>query len=205
MPDSNKVQDIIEAIKSLEKELLLEVQKKEAEFFYTIKKKKVYFDEETRNKHKKLSTKIHTYLIESSPWSIIVVPIIWFCIVPAIFMDFVVSIYQMICFTVYDIPKVKRKDYIVFDHQSLGYLNIIEKINCLYCSYFNGIIAYVQEIAARTEQHWCPIKHARKLKSIHSRYHKYLDYGDHTEFKKRFEEISNDYEDLIKKTTDKKD
>lgn len=193
----SKVQDIIEEIKRLEQELLLELQKRQADFFYTVKKKKVYFDEETKKKHKQLTTKIHTYLLESSPWSIIVVPLIWFCIVPAVFMDLVVSIFQAICFTVYDIPKVKRKDYIVIDHHSLGYLNIIEKFNCIYCSYFNGLIAYVQEIAARTEQHWCPIKHARKLSTIHSRYQKYLEYGDDRAFKRRFEEISNDYADLM--------
>ncbi len=192
----SKVQGIIEEIKNLEKELLLEIQKKEADFFYTIKKKKVYFDKETKKRHKQLSTKIHTYLLESSPWSIIVVPVIWFCIVPAVFMDLVISFYQLICFTAYDIPKVKRKDYIVIDHHSLCYLNVIEKFNCIYCSYFNGLIAYVQEIVARTEQHWCPIKHARKLSTIHSRYHKYLEYGDHEEFKNRFDEISNDYDDL---------
>ncbi|MCW8830890.1 MAG: hypothetical protein OQK32_05125 [Gammaproteobacteria bacterium] len=201
----NKVQDIIEKIKVLEKALLLETQKKEAEFFYTIKKNKVYFDKKTKKQHKQLTTTIITYLLESSPWSIITVPVMWFCIVPAVFMDLVITLYQLICFTAHGIPKVKRENYIVIDHHSLGYLNIIEKFNCIYCSYFNGLIAYIQEIAARTEQHWCPIKHARKLGSIHSRYHKYLEYGDHEEFKKCFVEISNDYDDLIDDNTRKPD
>ena len=191
-----KVRDIINEIKTLERELLLELQKEDREFYYTIKKKKVFFDEATKKEHKKISRKIHTYLLESSPWSFIAAPIIWFCVVPALFMDLVISFYQLICFPIYNIPKVKRSDHIVIDHQSLGYLNTIEKFNCIYCSYFNGLIAYVREIAARTEQHWCPIKHARKLDSTHSRYHKYLEYGDHNEFKKHFEDISNDYDDL---------
>ena len=40
----------------------------------------------------------------------------------------------------------------VIDRYALSYLNVIEKLNCVYCEYVNGLIAYVQEIAARTEQ-----------------------------------------------------
>ena len=57
-------------------------------------------------------------------------------------------------------------------------LNAIEKANCTFCSYANGVIAYVREIAARTEQYWCPIKHARAVPAPHARYHRFLDYGD---------------------------
>jgi hypothetical protein len=52
-------------------------------------------------------------------------------------------------------PKVRRSDYIILDRQKLRYLNSIERLNCAYCGYANGAIAYVQEIAGRTEQHWC--------------------------------------------------
>ena len=63
------------------------------------------------------------------------------------------------------------------DRRKLAYLNSIEKFNCVYCEYVNGLIAYVQEIAGRTEQYWCPIKHAMRVKSMHSRYRHFLDYG----------------------------
>jgi hypothetical protein len=33
-------------------------------------------------------------------------------------------------------------------------------------------------VAARTEQCWCPIKHARAIPVPHSRYHLFVDYGD---------------------------
>lgn len=192
----NRLQDIIDEMQKLQKELLLEIQKKEDEFFYKIKGKKVYFEEETRKYHKALATKIHTYLFNASFLNILTTPIIWFCIVPAGLMDAVVSLYQFICFRVYGIPKVKRSDYIVTDRQSLSYLNPIEKFNCMYCGYFNGLIAYVHEIAARTEQYWCPIKHARKQRSFHSRYHKFLEYGDYKDYQKRLEEIRRDFADL---------
>ena len=192
----NKLQDIIEEIKRLEKELLVEIQKKEDEFFYKIKGKRVYFEEETKRYHKAIASKISAYLLNASFLNILTTPIIWFCIIPALLLDLAASIFQFICFRVYRIPKVKRKDYIVIDRQSLSYLNPIEKLNCVYCGYFNGVISYVQEIAARTEQYWCPIKHARKIGTIHSRYHKFLEYGDGQEFQKRLAEIRRDFSDL---------
>jgi hypothetical protein len=188
----NKLRNIIEEIKRLEKELLVEVQIREEELLYKIKGKKVYFEEETKKYHTTLATKIHTYLFNASILNILTAPIIWFCIFPAVFMDLVLSIYQYICFKVYGIPKVNRNDYIIIDRHSLRYLNPIERLNCVYCGYFNGVIAYVQEIASRTEQFWCPIKHARKLNTFHKRYHKFLEYGDHRAYLNRLEEIRRD-------------
>jgi hypothetical protein len=60
----------------------------------------------------------------------------------------------------------------------------------------SGDIAYVQEIAGRTEQHWCPIKHAMSLKTRHSRYQHFLDYGDAEQYRKRLEEVRRDFADL---------
>ena len=55
---------------------------------------------------------------------------------------------------------------------------MIEKINCAFCSYANGLIAYTREIASLTEAYWCPIKHAKRLNGSHPRYKDFLDYGD---------------------------
>ena len=192
----NKLEDLIEKIKQLEKELREEFQRKQEEFYYKVKGKRVYFEEETKKLHKTLATNFYTYIFKASFLNILTVPVIWFCIIPALFLDLVVSIFQFICFKVYKIPDVKRSDYIVIDRQSLRYLNPIEKINCVYCGYFTGLISYVQEIAARTEQYWCPIKHARKSGSIHSRYYKFMDYGDHHDYQKRLAELRKDFSDV---------
>jgi hypothetical protein len=192
----NKLQDIIEELKKLERELLLEMQKKEKEFFYKIEGRKIYFAEETKKYHKTLATKLYSYIADAPLLNILTVPIIWFCIIPALFMDLAVSVFQCICFKVYGIPKVIRNDYIVIDRQNLHYLNPIEKLNCVYCGYFNGLIAYIQEIASRTEQYWCPIKHARKVGTIHNRYHKFLEYGDGLEYQKKLDKIRHDFSDL---------
>jgi hypothetical protein len=108
--------------------------------------------------------------------------------------------YQFVCFPAYGIPKVRRRDYIVLDRHNLRYLNSIERLNCAYCGYVNGAIAYVQEIAGRTEQHWCPIKHAVRLKTMHSRYSRFLDYGDAEEYQQRIEKVRRDFEDLKTET-----
>jgi len=190
------IPDLIEQIKNLEKILSLEIQKKEEEFFYKIHGKKVRFEESAKRYHKTLVSGVRTYLLNASLLNILTAPVIWFCLVPSVFLDITVTIYQAICFPVYKIPKVRRDDYIVIDRYALNYLNAMEKLNCVYCGYVNGLIAYVQEIAARTEQYWCPIKHARKIGSIHSRYNKFFEYGDGNEYRKKIETIRRDFEDL---------
>jgi hypothetical protein len=97
---------------------------------------------------------------------------------PFLLIDLWVSIYQHICFRIYGIPRVRRADYIVIDRYKLAYLNTIEKVNCDFCSYANGLLAYVREVAARTEQYWCPIKHAQRIRAPHLRYRHFVDYGD---------------------------
>ncbi len=192
----NKLEQIVVNIRKLEQELFQELQKKQDEYFYIIKGKKIQFEEETRKYHKQLATRLRTYLATSSILSILTAPIIWSCLIPAVFLDLVVSFYHSVCFRLYGIPMVKRSDYIVIDRHGLQYLNLIEKLNCIYCGYFNGLIAYVQEIAARSEQYWCPIKHARKQAMIHGRYHKFIEYGDSQYYQKKFEELRKDFDDL---------
>ncbi len=109
---------------------------------------------------------------------ILTAPFIYSMIIPAIILDFFIYFYQGICFPVYGIKKVERSQYIAFDRHKLSYLNSIQKLNCTYCSYFNGLIAYVREVASRTEQYWCPIKHSIRKKGLHKRYKNFFEYGD---------------------------
>jgi len=192
----DKLEHLLLEIKKLEQQLFIELQKKQVEFYYKIKGKKVYFEEATRRYHKTLMTRIHAYLFNASLLNILTVPIIYSCFIPAVLFDLIVTVFQQICFRIYKIPLVKRREYIVIDRHSLSYLNLIEKINCVYCGYFNGLIGYIAEVAARTEQYWCPIKHARRVASLHGRYDKFLEYGDGQAYKEKFEEIRRDFDDL---------
>lgn len=192
----NRLQTLIERIKELENELAVEIGKKEEEFLYKIHGKRILFERETKKRHKALVKKILPWLSETTFLTFLTAPVIWFCLVPTLFMDLVVTIYQAICFRVYGIPRVRRDDYIVIDRHALSYLNAIEKLNCVYCGYVNGLIAYVQEIAARTEQYWCPIKHARRIARRHSRYAKFLEYGDGEGYREKIEKIRREFDDL---------
>ena len=61
------VDQLIEQIKRLEKELRYELQAKQDEFFYQIDKKKVRFEKEVREKHRKLKKKLHRFLLGVMP------------------------------------------------------------------------------------------------------------------------------------------
>lgn len=104
-------------------------------------------------------------------------------------LDAFISVYQAVCFPVYRIHKVRRADYLLFDRSDLPYLNAVEKFNCLYCSYGNGVLAYAREVAARTEQYWCPIKHARRLRGAHLRYPQFFEHGDAEAFRQGLERL----------------
>ena len=84
----------------------------------------------------------------------------------------------------------------MFDRADLPYLNLIEKFNCLYCSYGNGVAAYTREVAARTEQYWCPIKHARHIRAAHDRYPRFFDHGDAEAYRQGLNRLRRQYGDV---------
>ncbi len=118
------------------------------------------------------------FIAGARPLVILTAPVIYLGWLPFLLMDLFVTLYQRICFPVYGIPLVRRGEYVILDRAELPYLNLIEKFNCFYCSYGNGVAAYTREVAARTEQYWCPIKHARRVRGAHERYPNFFDYGD---------------------------
>jgi hypothetical protein len=176
--------------------LLRELQRKRQEFFYEVRKGKVHFTEASRARQKNFLKRLVRFLRDSNLLVLLTTPVIWFCLFPIVFLDLVFTIYQTTCFPVYGIPKVRRSDFVLFDRHRLAYLNLIEKMNCLYCGYANGVFAYVTEIAARTEQYWCPIKHALRMKGVHSRYQHFFDYGDAESYRRGIEQVRRDFADL---------
>ena len=193
---TTQLEILLDKIKVLETELIEELQKQEEEFSYEIRKRRVYFEENVIVRHKEYVKRLFNYITDAPLKHILSAPFVWICIIPSLLMDVTISLYQAVCFPLYGIPKVNRQDYIVFDRQYLHYLNLIEKINCAYCSYANGLLAYLQEIAARTEQFWCPIKHAKRIKTLHSRYQKFFSYGDAQKYRSQIDSVRHDFKDL---------
>jgi hypothetical protein len=158
------------------------------------------FSLESLKEHRLLRTTLWSHIRSSRLPVILSVPLIYACLIPFLLLDLSVAIYQSVCFPVYGIPKVRRSDYLIFDRGRLAYLNAIEKIGCVYCSYANGLLAYIAEIAARTEQHFCPIRHAHAVVQPHSRYPHFLPYGEARAYRTRSEAVSRAYGDLVTRT-----
>jgi hypothetical protein len=153
----SRINEIVLQMKTLENELMDELKKKQDEFFYTLEDKKVKFEESVVKEGRAKVVSSIKYLSSFPVLVILTIPFIWSMMIPALIADIFVTIYQVVCFPIFKIPKVKRKDYIIIDRYNLFYLDRVEKINCWYCEYFNGVIGYTREIAARSEQFWCPI------------------------------------------------
>src|ERR1035438_6381712 len=151
---------------------------------------------ETLSEHRRLKTSSWKHLRNTRLLVILSSPLIYVCVLPFLLVDASVALYQFVCFPIYGIPKVPRKEYLVFDRGVLAYLNTIEKIGCIYCSYANGLLGWITEIAARSEQHFCPIKHAHRLAAEPSRYAKYLPYGDARAYREQSEAVAQDYSDI---------
>ena len=170
--------DLLERAARLEREIEHELNQSREHWRYRIERGKIRFEREVHAAHLRLRQSIPAYLRESNPWHVLIAPIIYSLVVPIAILDLWITVYQALCFPVFGIAHVRRGAYIVFDRHHLGYLNAIEKVNCDYCGYANGVLAYVREIAGRTEQYWCPIRHARRVRAPHPQYRAFVDYGD---------------------------
>lgn len=179
--------DLHERLRRLEEEFERKLDTQRAAFRYQIEKGRVMFEEGIIAEHRKVKTGLTRFLRNSTSGSLLLAPFIYFLIFPLLLLDLSVWLYQVVCFSVWGIKHVRRADYIRLDRHRLAYLNAIEKLNCVYCGYANGLIAYVQEIAGRTEQYWCPIKHALRSKSAHRRFRNFVEYGDAEGFHARLE------------------
>jgi hypothetical protein len=147
------IESLVERIKSLQSELEAELAIRSADLHYTLEGGRALFDREIIRAHRKLRVGFIRYVWNAGILHIITAPVIYSLIVPFALLDLFATVYQSICFPVYRIEKVRRGDYLIFDRYHLAYLNTIEKINCAYCSYCNGLLAYIREIGSRTEQY----------------------------------------------------
>ncbi len=188
--------EIFEEIRELENKVQAEMRRREEELKYRVSEGKVIFEREILELHQKIASSLFFYIIKAPLLTILSAPIIYVMIVPTLLMDLGLWIYQTICFPVYGIPKVRRSDHIVLDRHYLKYLNFLERLNCDYCSYFNGLSSYAMEVAARTEQYWCPIKHASGKARRHSRAHRFVDYGDAEAYRTKLAEIRRQLKDI---------
>jgi len=185
---NERIQQLLTQMAALEDDLREALHEQETSMLFEIRGKRVEFEHSVRQAHRRLKTGVFRWLVSNRPQNLITGPVIYSMIIPLLMLDLCVTLYQALCFPIYRIAKVRRASYIVLDRQHLEYLNVIEKFHCTYCGYASGLVAYVYEIVARTEEYFCPIKHARRILGTHSRYPRFLDYGEAADYEARLEE-----------------
>lgn len=191
----SRINRILEEIEQKKIELKNEYLKLMEKYNFSFIRGKIVFTKEAREANKKKKISIFESIFSARVREILSIPFIYGMLIPALFLDIFLFIYQHTAIRLYKIPIVKRSDYIVFDRKELDYLNLIQKINCLYCSYVNWLFSYAVEVWWRTEKYWCPIKSAKKMKVNHDWQRYFADYGDPEWFKECFQSIDEYYKE----------
>lgn len=189
MPVESEIEDLVGRLVSLEDELERKLEAQRSRFRYRIEKERAVFEEEVLRQHRKIRTGILTFLRRSPLAALVVAPAVYGLILPLVLMDVSVTVFLWVCFPAWGMERVRRADYVILDRHRLAYLNGIEKLNCAYCGYANGVIAYAREAASRSEQYWCPIKHALRVRAPHPRYRRFVDYGDAEGFRAQLDTL----------------
>ena len=189
------IDDLLARMRELEEELQGEFAKKRQEIEFAIESNRVRFAREVLQRQRLHRIGLWRYLRASRLSVALSAPLVYAGFLPFALLDLFVTVYQRLCFPIYGIPTARRGDYLQFDRGDLPYLNAIERFNCFYCSYANGVVAYAREVAARTEQYWCPIKHARRIVAAHDRYPRFFEFGDAQSYREGLERLRQRYGD----------
>jgi hypothetical protein len=186
---SDKIKEMIEEIEAMKEKLGQEIDQHEKHISYEIQNGYVKFEKEVLDKQKENMKNLLIWFREIPLLHLLASPIIYAMVIPAILFDIILFVYQQVIFRIFKFKFIKRSNYILFDRQYLGYLNSIEKLNCLYCAYFNGLMQYAAAIAGRTELYFCPIKHAKKVAYQHEYYDEFFRYGDEDKYQEKLENL----------------
>lgn len=89
---------------------------------------------------------------------------IYSMIIPVFILDVWVTFYQWVYFTTMGIPKIQKNTFVVMERWDLSKLTFMQKINCVYCEYVNGILAFAKAVGNQTEVYSCAIRHNHALK-----------------------------------------
>jgi len=175
---SDTIKEMMQEIEEMKEKLREEIEKHEIHVNYEIKNGYITFEKGVFSKQKKSMKHLKEWFGEIPFIQFLSAPVIYGMVIPAVLLDLMLFVYTYVVSRIFKIKFVKRKSYVVFDRHYLGYLNIVEKFNCLYCAYFNGVMQYCAAVAGRTELYFCPIKHAKKIAYAHDYYNHFLGYGD---------------------------
>lgn len=180
---STLMQRLTDRLAEARAEIEAEIAARRTAFRYRVERGRVVFEADMRARHRAARESLRSFLGRTRLMTVVTAPVIYSLVLPLAIFDLWVVVYQAICFRVYGIDRVRRRDYVYLDRHQLAYLNGLQKLNCIYCGYANGVIAFTREVAARTEAYWCPIKHSRRVVDPHDHYPQFLDFGDAEAFR----------------------
>ena len=175
---SEPIDRLRNSIRDLHEQLEDEYRSRREALADRLRNGRMIFEAETKRLHRGQREGLLRFLSHAEIKTIVTAPVIYSLVIPFALLHFWVWLYQAICFPAYGIKKVPMSDFIAIDRHHLRYLNALEKLNCAYCGYCNGVVAWTREVASRTEAHWCPIKHASRVEGAHGHYASFADYGD---------------------------
>ncbi len=73
------------------------------------------FSPEQLSEHRRLRISSWRHIWNARLLVILSSPVIYACVLPFLLLDAAVAVYQLVCFPIYGIPKVRRDDCLVFD------------------------------------------------------------------------------------------
>jgi hypothetical protein len=176
------VSELLARIHAPDDELETELRRQQDRVLDDLRQRRTRLEASVQDAQSRAKVGLRRWLKQSQPQSFLSIPFIYGMAIPLAFLGVCLTFYQRVCLSLYRIERMKRADFIVIDRQHLAYLNAIEKAHCVYCGYANGVLAYGVEIAARTEQYWCLIKHAHRAQGTHARAEHFLAYGNAADF-----------------------
>ena len=197
-----QIQEFLDRIQQLEAAIEQEAKSRRQQWQADFDEHKVRFEQEVLAQQRRFKEGLWGYVLSAEWRHVLCVPFIYPVLLPMLLLDASVTLYQWVCFPLCGIPRVKRSAYFVFDRNHLAYLNWLEKINCAYCAYGNGVVAYCREVVGLTEKYWCPIKHARRRMQAHPHYHGFTDFGDAENYRA---ELTRLRADLLRMRQDSED
>jgi hypothetical protein len=186
---NKRIHELLESIRTAELELQKELDAARQNLNYRLVNHKIHFEKSVRAHQRRLKVGLVRYVFTASWRHLAIAPFIYAVFPALLLLDLMASLYHAVCFPLLGIPKVKRSDYFAWDRHHLAYLNLLEILNCVYCSYGNGLVAYLREIISRTEQYWCPIKYAQSVRGTHDRYRNFVEYGDAEAYRRELKNL----------------
>ena len=107
---NKQIDELLERIQALQEQLEDEYRQSRE----TLQDKQRQLAEEVQRQQRRYKIGLFRFLLRSRLLVMLSAPVIYLGWIPFLLMDLFVTVYESICFPIYRIPKVRRRDYLVF-------------------------------------------------------------------------------------------